>query len=76
VTWQINGEWQFDPDPARASEIEVRFTAVGPDQTTVELEHRHLDRLVGGESTQQMIGQGGGWSAILETFAKAAEANR
>jgi hypothetical protein len=24
---QINGEWQFYPDPERASEIEVRFTA-------------------------------------------------
>jgi uncharacterized protein YndB with AHSA1/START domain len=46
VTWQINGEWQFDPDPAHASEIEVRFTADGPTQTTVDLEHRHLDRLV------------------------------
>ena len=21
-TWQINGSWQFDPDPERASEIE------------------------------------------------------
>jgi uncharacterized protein YndB with AHSA1/START domain len=44
VTWQINGQWQYDPDPAHASEIEVRFTADGPDQTTVNLEHRHLDR--------------------------------
>ncbi len=42
----------------------------------VELEHRHLDRLVDGQSIQQMIGQGGGWSAILETFAKAGEAGK
>ena len=48
VTWQINGQWQYDPDPERASEIEVRFTADGPDQTTVNLEHRHLERLVDG----------------------------
>jgi uncharacterized protein YndB with AHSA1/START domain len=33
VTWQINGHWQYDPDPERASEIEVRFAADGPDQT-------------------------------------------
>ena len=26
VTWQINAQWQYDPDPARASEVEVRFT--------------------------------------------------
>src|SRR5215207_2171460 len=27
ITWQINGQWQYDPDPAHASEVEVRFTA-------------------------------------------------
>jgi len=32
-TWQIGGDWQFDPDPAHASEIEVRFHADGPAQT-------------------------------------------
>jgi len=30
VTWQINGEWQYDPDPEHASEVEVRFTADRP----------------------------------------------
>lgn len=74
VTWQINGQWQFDPDAAHASEIEVRFTADGPEQTTVEIEHRYLDRLVGGQAIHDMIGQGGGWTAILELFAKGAEA--
>ena len=76
VTWQINGQWQFDPDPEHASEIEVRFSADGPDQTTVELQHRHLDRLVGGQAMRDGIGQGGGWTAVMETFAKAAEAAR
>jgi uncharacterized protein YndB with AHSA1/START domain len=74
VTWQINGEWQFDPDPAHASEIEVRFTAEGPERTRVELEHRHLDRLVGGQAIRGAIGQGGGWTRILELFAGAATA--
>jgi uncharacterized protein YndB with AHSA1/START domain len=72
VTWQINGEWQYDPDPEHASEIEVRFTADGPGQTMVELEHRLLDRLVGGQAIHDTIGTGGGWTAILELFAKAA----
>jgi uncharacterized protein YndB with AHSA1/START domain len=73
VTWQINGQWQFDPDPGHASEIEVRFTAEGPGQTVVELEHRLLDRLAGGETIRGTILGGGGWTAILELFAKAAE---
>src|SRR3989440_2452457 len=72
VTWQINGEWQYDPDPQHASEIEVRFTSDGPAQTTVELEHRLLDRLVAGQALRDGITGGGGWGAILELFAKAA----
>jgi uncharacterized protein YndB with AHSA1/START domain len=73
VTWQINGQWQFDPDPGRASEIEVRFTADGPEQTRVEIEHRLLERLVDGEGIRGMLRSGGGWGAILELFAKATE---
>jgi uncharacterized protein YndB with AHSA1/START domain len=72
VTWQINGEWKYDPDPDHASEIEVRFTADGPERTTVQLEHRLLERLVGGQAIRGAIGQGGGWTSILERFAKAA----
>ena len=71
VTWQINGEWRYDPDPEHASEIEVRFTADGPRQTVVELEHRLLDRLVGGQALRDGITGGGGWTAILELYAKA-----
>ncbi|GAB2962798.1 SRPBCC family protein [Streptomyces pseudoechinosporeus] len=72
VTWQINGYWQYDADPQHASEIEICFTADGPEQTTVELEHRHLDRLVEGQALRDGITGGGGWSATLETFAKVA----
>ncbi|WP_218026019.1 SRPBCC domain-containing protein [Nocardia miyunensis] len=73
VTWQINGHWQFDPDPARASEVEIRFAA-DDYGTTVTLEHRHPDRLVAGEAIARTITeQGGGWSTLLELFAKTAE---
>ena len=74
VTWQINGHWQYDPDPEHASEIEVRFTEDGPRQTTVELEHRLLGRLIAGQAIHDTIGQGGGWTAVLEAYVKAAEA--
>jgi uncharacterized protein YndB with AHSA1/START domain len=71
VTWQINGEWRYDPDPEHASEVEIRFTADGPDRTTVELEHRHLDRLVGGQAMREAIGGAGGWTSVLERYAEA-----
>jgi uncharacterized protein YndB with AHSA1/START domain len=73
VTWQINGQWQYDPDPEHASEIEVRFTPEGSDQTTVELEHRLLHRLVGGEAIRDSISGGGGWGALLAQYAKVVE---
>lgn len=73
VTWQINGQWQYDPDPEHASEIEVRFTADGPEQTVVELRHRHLDRLVLGQALREGISGGGGWIAVLAAFAAAAD---
>ena len=73
LTWQINGSWQYDPDPARASEIEIRFTADGPQQTLVELHHRHLDRLIDGQAMHDGIDQaGGGWSSVLQVYAAAA----
>ena len=73
VTWQINGQWQYDPDPEHASEIEVRFTPDGSDQTTVELAHRLLHRLVGGEAIRDSISGGGGWGALMAQYAKAVE---
>ena len=77
VTWQIDGEWRFDPDPAHASEVEVRFTADGPDRTGVTLEHRFIERLPGGRAIRDGIGQGGGWGSILARFAASArEASR
>src|SRR5215510_9397171 len=44
IAWQIDPSWQFDPDLAHASEVEVRFTAEAGEMTRVDLEHRHLER--------------------------------
>ena len=68
-TWQINGSWQFDPEPAAASEIEARFRAAGPDHSVVDLEHRYFERLEGGEVIREAVSGGGGWSRLLHGFA-------
>lgn len=70
ITWQINGLWQFDPDPDHASEIEARFRADGPDQTIVEVQHRHFERLVAGQSVHDAINGGGGWELLLAGYAQ------
>jgi uncharacterized protein YndB with AHSA1/START domain len=74
VTWQINGQWSFDPDPEHASEIEVRFTEDGSEETVVDLEHRLIGRLVGGQAIHDTITEGGGgWIAILERYARSID---
>jgi uncharacterized protein YndB with AHSA1/START domain len=73
VTWQVNGRWQYDADPAHATEIEIRFTSAGPDRTRVELEHRYIERLVEAPALVDGIAnQGGGWSSVLDRFARFA----
>jgi uncharacterized protein YndB with AHSA1/START domain len=75
MSWQINGEWQYEPDASRASEVEVLFTDLGDGQTRVDVEHRELARH--GESAPEVlqgISGSGGWSGILESFAATAAA--
>jgi uncharacterized protein YndB with AHSA1/START domain len=70
-SWDINPQWQLEPDPEKTSEVDVRFTAEGPDRTHVELEHRNLDRHGDGwEQIRDAVGSAGGWN--LQPFADAA----
>jgi uncharacterized protein YndB with AHSA1/START domain len=72
-TWDINPQFQLEPDPAKASEVEVQFHAEGPGRTRVDLEHRHLDRHGDGwEGLRDALGTPDGWPHELEAFAAAA----
>jgi uncharacterized protein YndB with AHSA1/START domain len=71
ISWDISPQWQIEPDPARTSEIEVRFTSEDPDRTRVELEHRNLDRHGDGwEQLSESVGGEGGWPGCLRRFAE------
>lgn len=70
-SWDISVQWQIETDPAKTSEVEVRFSEDGLDRTHVELEHRHLERH--GEGWEQMraaVGSANGWD--LQRFAGVA----
>jgi uncharacterized protein YndB with AHSA1/START domain len=69
-SWDISAAWQIETDPAKTSEIEVRFIAEGDDRTRVELEHRNLERHgEGWEKMRDAVGSPGGWRRGLEAFA-------
>jgi uncharacterized protein YndB with AHSA1/START domain len=74
-SWNIGPTWQLEADPARRSEVELRFLAEGPDRTRVELEHRHLDRHGDGwESTREGVDSADGWPLYLRRFADTVNA--
>lgn len=70
VTWQVGPGWVHEPDPTKASEIEVRFLAESQQRTRIELEHRHLERY--GERAEQMrsiLDGPGGAAGVLRAYA-------
>lgn len=73
MAWQINHQWQYDP--SLVTEVELRFTPVGPMQTRVELEHRNLERFGDhAETMRQAFDSDHGWITHLTLFAaKTAE---
>jgi uncharacterized protein YndB with AHSA1/START domain len=71
MLWQVNAQWK--PDPAMKSEVDVRFTADGPDATLVELVHHKFETMgaEAGASMRKDVGRG--WPGFMERFAEEAE---
>lgn len=71
ISWDISPRWQIETDPARTSEVEIRFIAEGPQRTRVELEHRHLERHgAGWEGEREAVRGDGGWPLYLRRFGE------
>jgi uncharacterized protein YndB with AHSA1/START domain len=74
LAWQIDGQWQYEPDLAKSSEVEVRFTPEGDGSTRIDLEHRHLRRHgAGAGAIRTAIDSPSGWSGLLQLFATRVE---
>jgi uncharacterized protein YndB with AHSA1/START domain len=75
-SWDIGPQWQLEPDPANASEVEVRFVAESPERTRVELEHRHIDRHgPGWEGIVDGVDGDQGWPLYLRRFTALFSSN-
>lgn len=69
--WQINEEWQYDPN--FLTEVEVRFIPDGTG-TRVELEHRNIDRFGSKiEEVRAALDSTDGWSGDLRMFADVVD---
>ncbi len=70
IAWQITHEWGYEPDLAKSSEVDIRFTPEPGGRTRVDLEHRHLERHGdGAESMRTAVDSPNGWSGLLQLFA-------
>ena len=65
--------WKPNPERRAATEVEVRFVAVEPDHTRVELEHRGWERL-GDLGPEARASYDGGWPGVLDSYAGTAMA--
>lgn len=69
IAWQITPQWVYEPDLAKSSEVEIRFTPQGTG-TRVDLEHRHFERHgEGGAAMRTGVDSPNGWGDLLSQFA-------
>jgi uncharacterized protein YndB with AHSA1/START domain len=75
VSWHLDATYAYDPDPAKASRVEVTFHDEGDGKTRVELVHSELDRHgPGWEKLRDGVGSQGGWGGIIELYGASAAA--
>ncbi len=59
--------WHLHFAAAEATDVEIRFVALGQDRTRVEIEHRGWERL-GDGALQRREGNQRGWESVLPYF--------
>jgi uncharacterized protein YndB with AHSA1/START domain len=75
IAWQLDAQWQFDPDLSHASEVEVTFTSEAGGTTLVVLEHRYFERHgAGAGQVHSGVSSPMGWGGLLDAFATVVDA--
>jgi uncharacterized protein YndB with AHSA1/START domain len=75
MAWKINPQWQYEPELAKSSEVEVRFTPESDGTTRVDLEHRHFERHgEGWETMRTQVDSGMGWGGLLQLYSARVDA--
>ena len=77
IAWQVTTAWGYEPDPAKSSEVEVRFEPQPGGVTRIDLEHRNLQRHGPGfEAIRNAVDSPDGWAGSLRLYAARAERPR
>jgi uncharacterized protein YndB with AHSA1/START domain len=73
LTWQITPQGRPEPDPAKASVVDVRFVPEGSSTTRVELEHRAFDwhGAEGAAVWREAMASAEGWTKFLARYESA-----
>jgi len=72
-SWQISPTRAPEPNPGKASEVEVRFESNGPHSTSVEFEHRKFSKHGDGAAEyREAMNSPQGWDYILSRYEGAA----
>jgi uncharacterized protein YndB with AHSA1/START domain len=72
LSWQIAPDYTPEPDPERASRVEVSFAAVDDGRTVVTVVHSDFERHgEGWESMRESVA--GGWPGIMDNLARVAK---
>ena len=76
LAWQLNPQWEYEPDITKASEVEVSFTAEPDGSTRVDLEHRHFDRHgAGAPQMRAGVDSPEGWGGLAADSRRSRAAN-
>jgi uncharacterized protein YndB with AHSA1/START domain len=76
LTWQIGPRREPEPNPAKASTLEVTFLPDTPARTRVVLEHRDLERHGSGAADYRAaLASPRGWASILARYAALVPPN-
>jgi len=74
LAWQIGAGWQYEPDLAKSSEVEVQFSALADGRTRVDLEHRGFERMgPAGDAMRSAVDSPNGWTGTLALYVARVE---
>jgi len=74
MAWQITADWQYEPDLARSSEVEISFTPQSDGTTLIDLEHRYFERHGAGAAAMRSFMEApNAWAGLLEIYRAGVE---